>query len=77
MKDFLKFIDELPEIAKIILCIPFLDIVWNIYRLVKSLDAKDNTGIIVAVIMLIIGIPFVWLFDLICMLKNKKIWWLC
>ena len=77
MKEFLKAIDELPYIVKLILCIPVLDIVWNIYRLVKSLDAKNNTGIILAVVMLIVGIPFMWVVDLVCMLMNKKIWWIC
>lgn len=77
MKEFLKAIDELPYIVKLILCIPVLDIVWNIYRLIKSLDAKNNTGIILAVVMLIVGIPFMWVVDLVCMLMNKKIWWIC
>lgn len=77
MKEFLKAIDELPYIAKLILCIPVLDIVWNIYRLIKSLDAKNNTGIIIAVVMLIVGIPFMWVVDLVCMLMYKKIWWIC
>ena len=77
MKDFIKAIDNLPKLIKLILCIPVLDIVWNIYRLIKSLDAKNNTGIILAVVMLIVGIPFMWVVDLVCMLMNKKIWWIC
>ena len=77
MKDFLKAIDGLSDIVKLILCIPFLDIVWNIYRLIKSIDAKNNTGIILAVVMLVVGIPFMWAVDLVCMLMNKKIWWIC
>ena len=77
MKDFLKAIDELPDIVKLILCIPVLDIVWNIYRLVKSLDANNSTGIILSVVMLIVGIPFMWVVDLVCMLMYKKIWWIC
>ena len=77
MKDFLKVIDELPFIVKVILCIPMLDIVWNIYRLIKSIDANNNVGIILSIILLIVGVPFVWLIDLICVLMNKKIWWVC
>ena len=77
MKEFLKAIDELPDIVKLILCIPVLDIVWNIYRLVKSLDANNSTGIILSVVMLIVGIPFMWVVDLVCMLMYKKIWWIC
>ena len=76
MKDIIKTFDELPFIVKLILCIPVLDIVWTIYRLIKSLDAKNTVGIVVSVILFFCA-PFVWLIDLICVLVNKKIWWLC
>ena len=77
MKDIIKTIDNLPWIAKLILCIPVLDIVWNVYRLLKSLDAQNTVAIVLSIVLLIIGIPFVWLIDLICVILNKKIWWLC
>ena len=76
MKEFLKTMDELSFIAKLILCIPFLDIIWTVYRLVKSIDVKNNTGIIIAVIMFFFA-PLIWLVDLICVIMNKKIWWIC
>ena len=76
MKEFLKTMDELSFIAKLILCIPFLDIIWTVYRLVKSIDAKNNTGIIIAGIMFFFA-PLIWLVDLICVIMNKKIWWIC
>ena len=76
MKEFLKFMDELPFIAKLILCIPMLDIVWTVYRLIKSIDAKNTAGIVVSIIMFFCA-PFVWLVDLICVILNKKIWWFC
>ena len=76
MKDFLKAMDELPFIVKVLLCIPALDIVWTVYRLIKSLDAQNTAGIVVSVIMFFCA-PFVWLIDLICVLVNKKIWWFC
>ena len=77
MKDIIKTFDELPFIVKLILCIPVLDIVWNIYRLIKSIDANNVVGIILAIIFLLPGATIVWLIDLICVLVNKKIWWLC
>lgn len=76
MKEFLKAIDELPFIAKLILCIPALDIVWTVYRLIKSIDAQNTAGIVVSIILLFCA-PFVWLIDLICVIVNKKIWWFC
>ena len=76
MKDVIKTLDNLPWIAKLILCIPMLDIVWTIYRLIKSIDAKNNVGIVASIILFFCA-PFVWLIDLICVILNKKIWWLC
>ena len=76
MKDFIKAIDNLPWIVKLILCIPVLDIVWTIYRLVKSIDAQNTLGIVVSIILFFFA-PFVWLIDLICVIVNKKVWWFC
>ena len=76
MKEFINAMDNLPFIVKLILCIPALDIVWTIYRLVRSVDAANTLGIVISVIMLFCA-PFVWLIDLICVLLNKKVWWFC
>lgn len=77
MKDLIKAIDNLPWIVKLILCIPMLDIVWWIYRLIKSLDANNTVGIVLAIVLLIVGIPWFWIIDIICVILNKKIWWIC
>ncbi|MBR6050997.1 MAG: hypothetical protein IKP68_07315 [Clostridia bacterium] len=74
MKSFIKAIDELPLIVKIILCIPALDIVWNIYKLCKSIDKGNVFGIVVAVILFFFA-PFVWLIDLITLLVKGNVWW--
>lgn len=76
MKSFIKAIDSLPYIVKLILCIPALDIVWGIYRLVKSLDKGNAVGIVLAIVLLIVGVPFVWLIDLLCVLFGGKVWWI-
>ena len=76
MKEFIKTMDDLPFIVKIILCLFGLDIIWTVYRLIKSIDAKNTTGIVVSVIMFFCA-PFVWLIDLVCVIINKKVWWFC
>ena len=76
MKEFIKAMDNLPWIAKLILCIPALDIVWTIYRLIKSIDAKNNLGIVLSIVLFVFA-PFVWLVDLICVILNKQVWWFC
>lgn len=77
MKQFIKALDDMPFIVKILLCLPVLDIVWNIYRICKSADKKNNTGIILGIVVLVLGsYTVVWLFDLICMIMKKDILWI-
>ncbi len=76
MKQLIETIDNLPKIVKLILCIPAVAIVWWIYRICKSLDKNNMVGVVIAVILLVVGIPFMWLVDLICILVKDNIWWL-
>lgn len=76
MKNFIKAMNDLPWIVKLILCIPMLDIVWNITRLIRSLDKNNTLGIVLSIVLLIVGIPFVWLIDLLCVIVKGNIWWI-
>lgn len=76
MKNFIKAMNDLPWIVKIILCIPMLDIVWNVTRLIRSIDNKNMLGIVLAAVLLVVGAPFVWLIDLICVILKGEIWWI-
>ena len=76
MKDLIKALDNLPWIVKLILCVPALDLVWAVYRLVKSIDANNMVGIIASIILFFCA-PFWWIIDIICVIRNKKIWWFC
>jgi len=76
MKNFINAMDELPLIVKIILAIPALDIIWNIYRLCRSIVKGNIVGIILSVLLITVGLAFMWLIDIICILLNNKVWWL-
>ncbi len=76
MRKFIETMDNLPFIAKIILCIPVLDVIWNVTRLLKSIEKKNIVGIVIAGALLVIGAPFVWLIDLIFIILKGNIWWL-
>jgi hypothetical protein len=77
MKDLVKAMDNLPKIVKLILCIPCIAIVWAIYRVVRSLVAGNTLAAVTAVVLIFVGIPFLWLIDLICILLGNKVWWIC
>lgn len=75
MNEFLKAIDSLPKVIKILLAIPFLDIIWVVYRLGLSITQKSTLGIVLAVILIIVGIPFLWIVDIITLIVEDKVLW--
>ena len=58
-------IDNLPSIVKLLLCLPVLNIVWAIYRIVKGVTANDIVVLIVGIIWIIGAVSIGWLIDLI------------
>ena len=76
MRSLINAIDNLPLIVKLILCIPAIAIVWMIYRLCRSLEKSNMVGVVLAIVLVFVGIPFMWLVDLICILLKGKVWWI-
>lgn len=76
MKSFIKGMDGLALWIKIILALPILDIVWNVYRLARSIDKGSVLGIVLGILLIIIGIPFMWLVDIISLIVANKILWI-
>lgn len=76
MKDIVKTFDNLHLILKLILALPGVDIIWNVVRVCRSLAKNNTVNAIIAVILIFVGIPFVWLIDILCILFKGNIWWL-
>lgn len=70
-----KWMDKQSKLIKVILALPFLDIVWVIYRIVKSAKSNHALGVILGIILIIVGIPFLWLIDIITIILNDKVLW--
>lgn len=69
--ELIALIDDLPWIVKLILCIPALNVVWAIYRIVKGVT-EDNLTVLVAGIVWIIGAFTIgWLVDLVSVIIWK------
>lgn len=75
MNGLVNAFDNLPKVVKIILAIPFLDIVWVVYRICRSVAKNNVVGIVLGVLLLIIGIPFLWLVDIITLAMMDKVLW--
>ena len=42
-----------------------------------GIDDKGNVvGIVLAIVLLFVGIPFMWLIDLVCILLGGRVWWI-
>ena len=72
VKDLLKAIDKLPFIVKIILCIPALDIIWAIYRIMKGLTEKNTVLTVIGILCIVPGAFFIWIVDMITTVLNGK-----
>ena len=68
MSDFLKAVDGLPLLAKVILCIPVLEIFYGICRVVNGVVKNDVVWIVLAVLTIIPGAFFMWILDLVWVL---------
>ena len=68
MQEFLRAVDGLPLIAKVILCIPVLDIFYGICRVVKGITKGDVLWIVLGVLTVFPGAFFIWILDLIWVL---------
>lgn len=75
LPSLIKSFDDLPQVIKLILAVPALDIVWVIYRILRSVNENNALGIIVGGILLFVGVPFLWLVDIICILTKNTVWW--
>lgn len=67
MKEYVKFMNGLPFIAKVILALPGLDgIFWGIYRIAKG-------KLIAGLIWIFFGFAILWIIDLYSLFTTKKI----
>lgn len=76
MKKFVKAMDGLPLVLKVILALPGIDLIWVIYRLVKSLVKESTLGTVLAIILIIVGLPWLWLLDIITIVLKGEVLWI-
>lgn len=71
-----KGLEALPLWLKIIFALPGLDIIWMIFRVYKSIVKRNGFGIVLGIALIIIGIPFMWLVDIITLLVTGRVFWI-
>ena len=68
----IKAVDDLPWIVKLIFCIPAIDVIWSIYRVVKYASPLNVLMLVISIIMLIGSFTIGWILDLICVILKGK-----
>ena len=64
--------DDLPWILKIIFCIPMLDIVWAVYRIVKGVTEGNVLLIVLGILWIFPGSVVCWVLDLVTTILFKR-----
>ena len=75
MKGYINWMDKNPKWLKVVLAL-FLGIFWTIYRIFKSATKKNVVGVIFGVILLFVGVFFIWIVDIITLIFSDKILWI-
>lgn len=70
---FVKAIDNLPWLVKLLLCLPIVDIIWAVYRIVKGAVKKDVLLIVAGILWIVFGGVILWLIDLVSIIIWKHI----
>ena len=74
MKEFVKAMDGLPWIVKIILALPGIDgFAWGIYCLVKGISSNNMTLIIAGIVWILVGWAILWILDLFTLITQKNV----
>jgi len=68
---FVKWMDDASLVLKLIFCIPFLNIAWAAYRIVKGITESRPLILLVGVLWLF-GFAFTWIIDLIFVLLRGR-----
>ncbi len=75
MKGYVNWMDQNPKWLKVVLGL-FLGVFWTIYRIFKSALKKNILGVVVGVILLFVGVFFIWIVDIITLILNDKVLWI-
>ena len=70
---YVKWMDELSKVLKIIFCIFYLDLTWMVYRIIKKVNEK-NWAMMVVWILIAVFLGWIWwVVDLITVITQDKV----
>ena len=73
MKEIISALDNLPWVIKIIFCLPALNVIWAIYRIIKGVVESDPVKILIGILWIPLGASVLWILDLVFVLAKKPL----
>ena len=70
---YIKWMDNLSRALKIVFCIFYLDLTWMVYRIIKFVQEKNWTMVVVWGLIAIFLGWFWWVIDLIVMIAKDEL----
>ena len=70
---YIKWMDNLSRALKIAFCIFYLDLTWMVYRIIKFVQEKNWTMVVVWGLIAIFLGWFWWVIDLIVMIAKDEL----
>lgn len=65
MKEFIRQVNSLPLIVKLILCIPCVEIFYGICRVINGVAKNDVLWLVLAILTIVPGVFFMWILDVV------------
>lgn len=75
MDSFVKSMDGLPRIVKILLCLPIVDIIWAIYRILGAIKNGNVLRLVLGILWIAFGGTVGWILDLVWIILFNHIFW--
>lgn len=73
MNNFIKTLDDMPFILKLLFALPVLDIIWAIYRIAKGAETKNTLMLVAGILWIFFGCVITWLIDFVSVILCKKV----
>ena len=75
MKGLIKWFEDAPIWLKIIFALPFLDVIWGVFRIIKGAVKKDFGIMIIGILWVLLGWGILWIIDIVSIaIKKHHIW---
>ena len=70
---FVKWMDNLSKVLKIVFAIFYLDLTWMVYRIIKKINAKDWGKMVVWILIAVFLGWIWWVVDIVTLIAKGSV----